>query len=56
MKFSPKNVAFGRHETFVLRYSWLSKGFEEFIENPGIFNSEEAMVTLGVGKNMVSSI
>ena len=56
MKFSPKNVAFGRHETFVLRYSWLSKGFEEFIENPNIFNSEEAMVTLGVGKNMVSSI
>jgi len=52
MKFINDQVAFGRHETFALRYSWLSKGFQ----NLDVFDDEDAVVRLGVGKNMVSSI
>ncbi len=56
MKFDPSKVAFGRHETFALRYSWLSKGFHAFQRNPNVFESDQATVELGVGKNMVLSI
>lgn len=56
MKFDGANVSFGRHETFSLRYSWLSKGFQAFAKNPSIFESDDATVELGVGKNMVSAI
>lgn len=56
MEFDSKKVSFGRHETFILRYSWLSKGFHEFIQNPNIFSDEDSTVKLGVGKNMVLSI
>ena len=52
MKFSSDHVAFGRHETFALRYSWLSKGFQ----NLKVFDDEDAVVRLGVGKNMVNAI
>lgn len=51
-----KQVTFGRHQTFPLRYGWLTKGFQALIDNDNIFNAEEATVTLGVGKNMVESI
>ncbi|MCF6231266.1 MAG: DUF4007 family protein [Gammaproteobacteria bacterium] len=27
MLFNPTKAAFGRHETFALRYSWLTKGY-----------------------------
>lgn len=54
---TPNKATFGRHETFSLRYGWLTKGFQAFQDNNGIFNSpDEATVQLGVGKNMVSSI
>ena len=56
MKFSNNNVAFGRHETFALRYSWLSKGFHALKKKPTVFDDEDAVVDLGVGKNMVSAI
>lgn len=56
MKFLSDKVAFGRHETFALRYSWLSKGFHALDKKSSIFDDEDAVVTLGVGKNMVSSI
>jgi hypothetical protein len=56
MKFNPKQVAFGRHETFPLRYSWLPKGFQALEANPLIFNADDATVALGVGKNMVIAI
>jgi hypothetical protein len=52
----PQKAAFGRHETFPLRYGWLTKGFREWCDNPEIFESEDATVRLGVGKNMVSAI
>ena len=56
MLFDPKKVAFGRHETFILRYSWLTKGFQAIQSNPLVFSDDNATVELGVGKNMVSSI
>ena len=48
--------AFGRHETFPLRFGWLTKGHQAWRENPDIFEQDDATVTLGVGKNMVSAI
>lgn len=56
MKLNKKDSAFGRHETFQLRYSWLPKGYQEFMKNNSVFESDESTVKLGVGKNMVSSI
>jgi len=56
MLLSPKKVAFGRHETFILRYSWLTKGFQAMQSNPLIFSDDNSTIELGVGKNMVSSI
>ena len=46
---------FSGHETFPCRTLWLKKGYD-FVLNEGSFNSPDAVVTLGVGKNMVSSI
>lgn len=56
MIFNPDRMAFGRHETFALRYGWLSKGFQAMAEKKGIFESDDATVRLGVGKNMVTAI
>jgi len=53
---NPKKASFGRHETFSLRYSWLTKGFQSFQNSADIFLSEEATIKLGVGKNMVNAI
>jgi len=46
---------FSGHDSFQCRQLWLKKGFD-FIQDNQSFNSEEAVVKLGVGKNMVSSI
>ena len=54
--FNPKQTSFGRHETFSLRFSWLTKGFQAFKRMPDVFNADTATVDLGVGKNMVASI
>lgn len=44
------------HETFVFRYAWLPKVVTALNENPTLFGDEDkAMVSLGVGKNMVRS-
>jgi len=56
MKFNPKKAAFGRHETFPLRYSWLTKAYQEVTKDGAVFGSDESTVKLGVGKNMVSAI
>ncbi|MYC77098.1 DUF4007 family protein [Candidatus Poribacteria bacterium] len=50
------NPSFSGHQTFPFRYTWLKKGVDAVTENPTVFSSEDASVTLGVGKNMVSSI
>lgn len=53
---NPKKASFGRHETFALRYSWLTKGFQAFEKTQSIFSSDESTIELGVGKNMVNAI
>ncbi|NWJ47096.1 MAG: DUF4007 family protein [Chloroflexi bacterium] len=50
-------MRFSGHETFICRYTWLPKACSAIAENPSVLtNDEEAMVKLGVGKNMVNSI
>lgn len=46
---------FSGHESFQCRHLWLKKGYD-FVSAGRSFNSEDAVVELGVGKNMVSSI
>jgi hypothetical protein len=48
--------AFGGHEKFPFRYGWLKKGIDAAAQDPTIFARDQALVTLGVGKNMVRSI
>ncbi len=50
------NPSFSGHQTFPFRYTWLKKGFDAVTKEPDVFSSENASVTLGVGKNMVNSI
>lgn len=47
---------FARHETFHPRFGWLKKGFDKTKEDNKIFSSENASISLGVGKNMVKAI
>lgn len=48
---------FSGHETFPLRQMWLKKAYDAVTcEQKGAFSSEDAIVTFGVGKNMVGSI
>jgi len=50
-------LRFSGHETFPCRYTWLPKAFRAIQNDPTIFADEEqAMVVLGVGKNMVRAI
>jgi hypothetical protein len=51
-----QTVSFSGHETFPFRYGWLTKGVSAIEKKPDFFLSEKAMISLGVGKNMVSSI
>jgi hypothetical protein len=50
------NPTFSGHETFTFRYTWLKKGVDGILSNPSIFQTDDAIVELGVGKNMVASI
>ena len=46
----------GGHETFAFRNGWLKKGVDAVDKSETIFTKDDALVTLGVGKNMVRSI
>jgi hypothetical protein len=48
-------LTFSGHDTFHCRHLWLKKGYE-FIKSGKKFTDVDAVVFLGVGKNMVSSI
>ncbi|RZJ86878.1 MAG: DUF4007 family protein, partial [Hymenobacter sp.] len=48
-------LIFQGHDTFLCRNNWLKKGYD-FIQAGGNFNDADAVVQLGVGKNMVTSI
>lgn len=59
MKLNKNQTAFGHHETFPLRYGWLSKGVEALGKNRSIFQEcehEQAMSELGIGRNMVNAL
>lgn len=47
---------FSGHETFPFRYPWLKKGFDAVQSDAGVFVRDDAITTLGVGKNMVRAI
>ena len=46
---------FSGHESFACKSHWLKRGYD-FVKERKNFNDNEAVVHLGVGKNMVSSI
>ena len=48
-------LSFSGHESFHCRNVWLKKGYD-FLKKEHKFNEPTAVVDLGVGKNMVSSI
>jgi len=50
-----QKLQFSGHESFVCKQLWLKKGYD-FVTNKGDFGGENAVVLLGVGKNMVGSI
>lgn len=47
--------SFAGHDSFQCRQLWLKKGYD-YVQEGKNFNDEDAVVKLGVGKNMVSSI
>jgi hypothetical protein len=57
MKQRPANFRFSGHETFPCRYTWLPKAVRNLADDSALFSDEDtAMVSLGVGKNMVRAI
>lgn len=46
---------FSGHDTFHCRHLWLKKGYD-FVKDGNKFSQENAVLKLGVGKNMVSAI
>lgn len=50
-----QKLSFSGHETFYCRYLWLKKGYD-FLKEEKNFADEQAIVDLGVGKNMISAI
>ena len=51
-----ERVSFSGHETFPFRYTWLKKAVDAVEGDEYAFHAPDAMVKLGVGKNMVSSM
>lgn len=48
---------FSGHESFALRYGWLPKLVDAIARDPALFaDDDNAMLTLGLGKNMVRSL
>ena len=52
----PVRYGFVGHETFAFRYGWLKKAVDGIRRDPRLFSGDDAIVQLGVGKNMVESI
>ncbi len=55
MTTSIRRPVFSGHETFQCRHLWLKKGYD-FVEKGMSFTADDAVVELGVGKNMVNAI
>ncbi|MGY4395380.1 hypothetical protein ACVWZA_000541 [Sphingomonas sp. UYAg733] len=53
----PGARVFSGHESFACRYGWLPKLHEAVTGDPALFSSDErAILTLGLGRNMVKSL
>jgi hypothetical protein len=56
----PTSPSFAGHQTFAVRSGWLKKGVDALQDDRAgaatVFTRQDALVTLGVGKNMVQSI
>jgi hypothetical protein len=51
------NYRYSGHDTFPCRYTWLPKAVRNLQQHPALFSDEDdAIVCLGVGKNMVRAI
>lgn len=50
------NPSFSGHESFPFRYGWLKKGYDALKKDGEFFSRRDALIDLGVGKNMVASI
>jgi hypothetical protein len=48
-------LGFSGHESFICKQFWLKKIYD-FVASKQKFNDEDAVIALGVGKNMVSSL
>lgn len=55
MSSETTKYTFSGHDSFQCRQLWLKKGYD-YIQSNKSFNDEDAVVKLGVGKNMVSAI
>lgn len=53
-RYTPSS--FSGHETFPFRFTWLPKAVDLVRDDPQGFGREDAMVRLGVGRNMVRSM
>lgn len=53
---SINSARFSGHQSFTLRNTWLTKGVLGCEQAPSIFRQPDAIVSLGVGKNMVEAI
>lgn len=52
-----RGLKFSGHESFVIRYGWLPKLYGAVVESPELFSADErAILSLGLGRNMVKSI
>lgn len=49
-------MAFGQHQTFYLRLTWLYKGLHALQQDSTFFQQSDSFEELGVGKNMAQSI
>ncbi len=47
-----KKFKFSGHQTFAFRYGWLEKGVRAVASHSTVFSDEDALVKLGVGKNV----
>jgi hypothetical protein len=56
MSVLSNRLVFSGHQSFPLRYSWMPKVAKELALDPKLFHCEDALVRLGVGKNMVNAI
>lgn len=53
---SIQSISFSGHESFPLRFAWLTKAVRGVNADPTLFARDDAVVRLGVGKNMVRAI